>query len=426
MEESKNMNWLIISGLVLMLSLLGLSGLAHGQTKKAYSYPQVATGQTKLYDKDGDVVESLKAGDSCYGQDANYLQGAAMSYTDNGDGTVTDNNTGLMWQKIPTSEEFSWKEAIKYCNKLKLGGHSDWRMPTLKELFSVSDFSSGWPYIDTDYFALASGTITKDEQYWANNYYVGATSEGGYKAAFGVNHVTGHIKAYPAEKPSGAMQGGPRDGRPQGDALRGPRGSGPNGRPNGAPNGMQGNMPPPPQNGGKGQMGGRPKGNPMEKYVRAVRGDAYGENDFADNGDGTVTDKASGLMWAQADGGQGMDWEAALKYAENATVGGYSDWRLPNVKELQGIVDYSYSITAKKSKKQKPAIDPIFSCTEVKNELGEKDYPYYWTSTSARFNKEGSMSMRGMSLLDMLSMDKVKIHMVLVPYASIRSMRVVN
>lgn len=43
----------------------------------------------------------------------------------------------------------------------------------------------------------------------------------------------------------------------------------------------------------------------------------------------------------KADSGVGMDWEAALAYAEGATYAGYDDWRLPNVKELQSIVDDS-------------------------------------------------------------------------------------
>ena len=72
-------------------------------------------------------------------------------------------------------------------------------MPILKELFSISNFSAGWPYLDITYFDLTTTiSISKDEQYWANNYYVGKTAEGQYDAAFGVNHATGHIKAYPA------------------------------------------------------------------------------------------------------------------------------------------------------------------------------------------------------------------------------------
>lgn len=331
-----------------------------------YDYAQVSTGQTALYDKDGNVVASLDAGDSCYGQDATYLKGATMSFTNNGDGTISDNNTGLMWEEIPTSDEFTWQEAIDYCNELELGGHSDWRMPSLKELFSISDFSSGWPYIDTDYFALASGEITKDEQYWSTNFYAGATVEGGNTAAFGVNHVTGHIKAYPAVMPD-------MDGGDAGD-----------GSPNGTDTG-EGTPPPP----GTGDANGAPSGNPFGKYVRAVRGDEYGLNEFVDNNDGTITDKSTGLMWMQADSGEGLDWEAALAYAESATVAGYSDWRMPNVKELQGIVDYTYSVTAEDPSHVGPAIDPIFSCTGITSEAGYADYPYYWTGTSARFNQDG-------------------------------------
>ena len=197
----------------------------------------------------------------------------------------------------------------------------------LKELFSISDFNSGWPYLDLDYFDLASGQVTKDEQFWSSNYYVGVTVEGGSNAAFGVNHVTGHIKTYAAES--------------------------------------------------FGPIGG--------KYVRAVRGAAYGVNDFVDNGDGTITDNASGLMWAQDDNGEGLDWENTLAYSENAELAGYSDWRLPSVKELQSIVDYSYSPSATVAENIGPAINPLFNCTPIINEAGNDDYGYYWTSTSANF-----------------------------------------
>jgi hypothetical protein len=90
-------------------------------------------------------------------------------------------------------------------------------------------------------------------------------------------------------------------------------------------------------------------------------------------------------MWIQDDNGEGIDWEAALSYAENSTYAGHSDWRLPNVKELQSIVDYGYSPSATDATKVGPAIDPLFSCTPIVNEAGNDDYGYYWTSTSAHF-----------------------------------------
>jgi len=65
---------------------------------------------------------------------------------------------------------------------------------------------------------------------------------------------------------------------------------------------------------------------------------------------------------------------------------GYSDWHLPNVKELQRIVDYSYSPNAKDVSKIGPAIDPLFNCTQIISEAGYDDYPYYWTGTSSYFS----------------------------------------
>ncbi|MFI3268682.1 MAG: DUF1566 domain-containing protein [Rikenellaceae bacterium] len=123
--------------------------------------------QVKCYDLDGNEIPAPVVGDDLYGQDANYLTGLAMSFVDNGDGTITDLNTGLIWQKTPVAEGMTWYEAIEYCENLELAGRTDWRMPTLKELFSISNFSAGWPYLDTSYFDLSSEAVSKDEQYWA-------------------------------------------------------------------------------------------------------------------------------------------------------------------------------------------------------------------------------------------------------------------
>ncbi|WP_299109837.1 DUF1566 domain-containing protein [uncultured Winogradskyella sp.] len=331
------------------------------------NYVQIATGQNSLYGEDGQMITALKLSDSLFGQDANYLKGKKMSYQKNDNGITIDLNTGLMWQEIPTTEGFDWQGAKDYVENLELGGYDDWRMPTAKELYSISDFSEGWPYLNTTYFSLVNNThVDKSEQYWTRNKYVGHTEEGGYTAAFGVNHATGHIKAYAAESPKdmkdrkGPLPSG--QDRPEGDE--------------------DGHRPPPPRNNGD-----RPKGNPMLKHVRAVRGNAYGINDFKDNEDETITDKATGLMWSKNDSEKGLDWKNALYYAEHSKLAGYTDWRLPNVKELQGIVDYDFALGAKDSKLDRAAINPIFNSSEITNENGDKDYPYYWSSTSARFQK---------------------------------------
>ncbi|MFI3239781.1 MAG: DUF1566 domain-containing protein [Bacteroidales bacterium] len=333
------------------------------------------TGQVNCYNTAGDEIKSPNDGDMLYGQDANYDSGIYFQFVDNGDGTIIDQNTGLMWQQTPPMDGMTWAEAKEYCENLEYGGYSDWRLPTLKELFSISDFSEGWPYLNQVYFNLSSEHISKDEQYWADNKYLGETVEGGADAAFGVNHVTGHIKAYP----SGAnMRRAMRDDRgdSNGEQRRPPRMNGDN----------QGSMPPPPQQMAQqhGQRGRAPKSNPMAKQVRAVRGEIYGENNFVDNGDGTVSDLATGLMWSRDDNGEGVEWITALPYAEGATLAGYTDWRLPNVKELQSIVDYSL---APSSKGVVAAINPIFNCTPFINEAGDDDYGYYWSNTSACFRK---------------------------------------
>ncbi|MFC2149841.1 DUF1566 domain-containing protein, partial [Candidatus Auribacterota bacterium] len=108
------------------------------------------------------------------------------------------------------------------------------------------------------------------------------------------------------------------------------------------------------------------------------RGKAYGENDLADNGNNTVTDRATGLMWMRTDSGKPMTWKEALKYSDKLKYAGYDDWRLPNVKELQYLVDYTRSPDTANS----PAIDPVFQTTSITNEAGEKDYPHFWTSTT--------------------------------------------
>ena len=128
-------------------------------------------------------------------------------------------------------------------------------------------------------------------------------------------------------------------------------------------------------------------------FARCVRGDSYGVNDFVDNGDGTITDRATGLMWAQADSASGMDWQHALAYAQTQSASkylGHDDWRLPNTKELQSLVDYTRSPGATDAAHVGPAIDPLFTSTPITNEAGDADYPWYWTSTSVTAQANGA------------------------------------
>lgn len=297
-----------------------------------YPFPIVDTGVETFY-TDVAITTSLKAGDAFYGQDADY-SGYKPSYTNNGNGTIIDNVTGLIWEQ-DMGEKLTLEEALIKADKSTLGGYTDWRVPAIKELYSLILFTgqvSGQQavkmFIDTDFFNQPLGDISIgereiDAQTWSSTVYVGRTMNGD-ETIFGVNFVDGRIKGYPKDKKSTGM--------------------------------------------------------PNKMYFRMVRGNPeYGKNKFAEIGDGTVSDTATGLMWQKADDGNSRDWKEALEYAENLELAGYSDWRLPNSKELQSIVDYSRSPQTTQS----PAIDPVFFTTEIKDPDGNMgQYPYFWTGTT--------------------------------------------
>ena len=104
----------------------------------------------------------------------------------------------------------------------------------------------------------------------------------------------------------------------------------------------------------------------------------------------TVKDNVTGLTWQKSPDTNGdgvIDSLDKMTLAQTQThitalnaanYGGYNDWRLPNAKELQSIVDYSRSPDTTSS----AAIDPLFTCTGITNEAGKADFPFYWTSTT--------------------------------------------
>ncbi len=95
----------------------------------------------------------------------------AGSYTDNGNGTVTDNNTGLIWQQEDDGLTRYWEEALTYCEDLVLGGESDWRLPNIKELSSLTDRTVYDPAIDSNYFSS-----TESFWYWSSTANAGSLS----------------------------------------------------------------------------------------------------------------------------------------------------------------------------------------------------------------------------------------------------------
>jgi len=305
------------------------------------NYKVVDTGQSNCYNSGGNSVSCANSG-----QDGAY-NGNQPSYSNNGDGTITDNVSGLVWQSTPdtngdgtinSTDKLSQSGAESYCSSLVLGNQNDWRLPDIKQLYSLINFSgedvSGFegddtssliPFIDSNYFAFAygdtsAGERTIDVQYASSTLYVAPTTNGG-SSMFGVNMADGRIKGY------GLNQGG------------------------------------------------------SEKtfVVQCVRGsETYGNNSFSDNNDETIRDNATGLTWQKNDSQSAMDWDAAISYCETGVTGGYSDWRLPNVKELQSLVDYSRSPDTSNS----AAIEDLFNSTSFTNEAGQTDWGYYWSSTT--------------------------------------------
>ncbi len=303
---------------------------AAGAVEPALPFTIVGTGQPQCYDNSHEIAPP-RPGQPFYGQDAQH-PGPQASYKDNGDGTISDLNTGLVWVKARGSK-VTWDAAVAGAKACRVGGFSDWRMPTIKELYSLINFTGAYnfqagptgsrPYLDTKYFEFVFGDESKgvrgiDCQDWTATEYISTTMHGN-PTVFGVNFADGRIKGYPKNVQRPGPQGAARVAH--------------------------------------------------TLFVRYVRGNpAYGKNDFHDNGDETVTDRATGLMWQKNDSGKGLNWEQALAYAASLKFAGHGDWRLPNAKELQGIADYS----------RIPASAPVFQITK----LGNGEYPFFWSSTT--------------------------------------------
>jgi formylglycine-generating enzyme required for sulfatase activity len=307
------------------------------------AYPVIDTMQDTCYDASGAAFPCPDESDALFGQDAQHT-GTEPVYADNLDGTVNDDATGLVWQQSPdlngdgtidSLDKLTHSQAQNYCEQLTLGGQVDWRLPTIKELYSLFDANGVdpnpsdhdttglTPFIDTLHFDFEYGDVDAgeriiDSQYASDTVYVADD------LLFGVNFADGRIKGYWMNNFTG------------------------------------------------------------EKtfLVQCVRGnEAYGANTYADISDGTVTDEATGLEWTQADSGYGMDWYEALAYVQEMNAQahlGHDDWRLPDVKELQSIVDYARSPDTTGS----AAIDPVFEATPIINEEGEGDWGFYWSSTT--------------------------------------------
>ena len=236
---------------------------------------------------------------STFGEDNDYNINVP-SYTNNGNSTITDNITGLMWQQADGGE-MTIENAIIYADNLVLGGFSDWRLPTPIESFSILNHQNNNPAMSNIFTASAA------EYWWTNKFQVGdATKVWSTNAGGGIgNHSksetisAGGIKKFHA------------------------------------------------------------------KAVRDVTTPTTISNHFTDNGNGTITDNLTQLVWQKVSNPNLFTWENALVYAEGLNLATASDWRLPNIKELQSLNDETVS---------NPSVNTTFFPT-----IGAHNY---WSSTS--------------------------------------------
>ena len=250
-----------------MIIIAMITGLSFTQleAQKLLPFRLPDTGQTGSYT-------------SSPGEDADFAINP-LSFTDNGDGTITDNNTLLMWQKTDGGE-MTVESAIAYCSDLVLAGFSDWRLPTGIELFSINHYNHLNPALDTNYFTKTAA------QYW----WTSETQADDPSKVWVVN-AGGGIGAHP--KTETVSAGGTKLFQ--------------------------------------------------VRAVRTLVTTTFPVSHFTDNSDGTIRDNFTGLIWQKIQSPDAMTWEDALAYCSSLSLAGKNDWRLPNVKELQSLNDVTLS-----------------------------------------------------------------------------------
>lgn len=197
------------------------------------------------------------------------------TYSIHGNGTVTDSVTGLMWMSADGGE-MTFENARIYADTLTFAGYNDWRLPTGMELFSIQHHQHSNPALDPA--AFAQGTA---EYWWSGETQINDTTKVWVTNAgggFGNHRRTETISA-----------------------------------------------------GGTKRFHARAVRQVIPPVQLTVR--------FTDNGDGTVTDQLTDLIWQTVPYSDSLTWEQALNYADTLSLAGETDWRLPNIKELQSVTD---------------------------------------------------------------------------------------
>lgn len=267
------------------------------------------------------------------GDDGDIQAGAAWPsprFTDNGNGTITDNLTGLMWaQDANLDGAKSWIEAITFVNALNLDGYGDWRLANVIELESLVNAQESSPAA----WLVAQGfTNVQAAYYWSST-----TSIGDISDAFSFNMTSG--SSVDIAKSSLYFLWP-----------------------------VRGVTTHPSQLWKTGQTSSLRFGDDGDLETGVTRPTPR----FLDNGDGTVTDNLTGLMWTQnANLNSTRPWSDALSDVNTLNLGGHEDWRLPNRKEFISLMDYAESNPAL------PAGHPF---------LNVQTGTSYWTSSTTALN----------------------------------------
>ena len=208
-----------------------------------------------------------------FGEDHDYTSNAPY-FINNGNGTVTDTVTSLMWQQSDGGE-LTIQNAIVYCDTLTLGGHADWRLPSDKEGYSILNHQYVNPAIDTNVF-----TKTNAEYWW-----------------------TSKRQANDTNKIWSTNAGGGIGNHPKTETIS--------------------------------------AGGTKRFHVRAVRDMTTPpviQQRFSVSNN-LVTDSLTQLQWYSQLYPDSITWEEALHMADTSTYAGFTDWRLPNCKELFSLSD---------------------------------------------------------------------------------------
>jgi hypothetical protein len=303
------------------------------------------------------------------------------NFTDNGDGTITDSSTGLMWMKNDSGTTMNWSAALNYAEGIDFATFTDWRLPNAKELQSIVDYTHApdatnptmrGPALNTTIFNLSE----EESWFWTSTTHLEAA--GAVYICFGIASAYNTTAADFSMNAHGA--GAQRSDPKSGDPADYPIGKGPQGDEiriynyaravrDATENASNYVIVDTGQNSfyGEGsQVIAPPASN--ETYYGQDANYTGVQHAYQDNGNGTVTDSNTGLMWQKATASERYGWTEAMSYAENLTFAGYNDWRLPTIKELYSLINFNGNMLT-----HTPYIDTDYF-----------DFEYGDTSTGAR------------------------------------------